>query len=122
MSPRARRNVPGLGVEVLETSPGRFEVRGALTFATARRAREAGLRAFEASGAQRLSIGCGGVTAADSAGLAVLLDWLAFARRKGREMRFTEIPSEIRAVARISEVEPLLEGTAAAPRDGASGS
>lgn len=117
MSPRARRNASGLDVEVLETAPGRFEVRGALTFATARRAREAGLRAFEASTAPQLSVGCGGVTAADSAGLAVLLDWLAFARRKGRELRFTEIPSEIRAVARISEVEPLLDGRAA-PRNG----
>jgi hypothetical protein len=44
----------------------------------------------------------------DSAGLAVLLDWLALAKRQGRAVRFMNLPAPIRAVAHISEVESLL--------------
>jgi len=94
-------------VEILETAPGKFAVRGDLTFATARRAREQGLQAFSAREGD-MEVDCTGIGASDSAGLAVLLDWLAFAHRNGKTMRFTGVPPEIRAVARISEVEDLL--------------
>jgi phospholipid transport system transporter-binding protein len=53
-------------------------------------------------------VDCSAVTASDSAGLAVLLDWLALAKRQGRTVRFMNLPAPIRAVAHISEVEALL--------------
>jgi phospholipid transport system transporter-binding protein len=92
-----------------ETGPGRLSVRGALTFATARQARELGLRVLAAAAATQLELDCAGVTASDSAGLAVLLDFLAWARHAGRGLRLTELPEEVRAIARISEVDALLE-------------
>lgn len=94
--------------EVVSVAPGRLEVRGALTFATARRASDAGLRAIDASAVRTLEIDCAAVTTADSAGLAVCLVWLARARRDGRELRFANLPASIRALARISEVEPAI--------------
>jgi len=45
----------------------------------------------------------------DSAGLAVLLDWLGAAKRRGRTLRYTHLPADLTALARISEVEDLLE-------------
>jgi ABC-type transporter Mla MlaB component len=95
--------------EVVSVAGDRLAVRGALTFATARRASEAGLRAMSASAARRLEIDCAAVTAADSAGLAVCLVWLARAQRDGRELRFANLPASVRALARISDLEPVIE-------------
>jgi phospholipid transport system transporter-binding protein len=52
------------------------------------------------------------VARGDSAGLAVLLDWLAWARRKSRPVRLENLPASLVAIARISEVDGLLTATA----------
>jgi phospholipid transport system transporter-binding protein len=48
------------------------------------------------------------VSLADSAGLAVLLDWLSAAKAAGRKLRYTHLPKDVVALARISEVDELL--------------
>ena len=95
-------------MQIVDLHSGKVEVRGALTFATARRARAAGRRVIETSGDSPLEMDCSGVTESDSAGLAVLLDWLALAKRRGRIIRLTALPAPIQAVARLSNVEMLL--------------
>ena len=87
---------------------GQLAARGPLTFATARRARELGLQSVTAGPARALEFDCRGIAAVDSAGLAVLLDWLAAAKRAGRTLRYTHLPQELMALARISEVDALL--------------
>jgi phospholipid transport system transporter-binding protein len=91
------------------TAAGRFSAAGPLTFATARRACELGEHSLAAARAGALEISLGGITTADSAGLAVLLDWLGLARRAGRTLRFTELPQGLVALASISEVREMLE-------------
>jgi phospholipid transport system transporter-binding protein len=98
--------------EVVSVGAGRLAIRGALTFETARFASEAGLRAMNASAPGRLTIDFAAVTAADSSGLAVCLVWLARAQRDGRGLSFTNLPASIRALARISDVEPIIDGGA----------
>lgn len=88
---------------------GRLLAEGPLTFASARRARELGLDALEAAADGGLVIDCQGVTASDSAGLAVLLDWLAAARAQCCSLRYTHLPQGLAALGRISEVNELLE-------------
>jgi ABC-type transporter Mla MlaB component len=100
---------PAPPAEVVTVGADRLAIRGALTFATARLASAAGLRAISASSARRLEVDFAGVTAADSAGLAVCLVWLGRAQRDGRELRFTNLPAHIRSLARISELESLIE-------------
>ena len=89
-------------------SPERGEARGPLVFATARRARAAGLSALRGA-AGALVIDCGALGQTDSAGLAVLLDWLAEARRAGRKLRFERLPEELLRLARISAVDGMLQ-------------
>ena len=96
-------------VELKESAPGKFTATGPLTFATARRARESGLAAFGAAGPREIKVDCGGITSSDSAGMTVLLDWLAIARCSGRSMQFGSLPEQVRAIARISDVLELLE-------------
>jgi phospholipid transport system transporter-binding protein len=88
---------------------GRLTAEGPLTFASAREARELGLDALEGATTGRLEIDCQGITSSDSAGLAVLLDWLAVAKAQGRPLAFTHLPAGIAALGRISEVSELLE-------------
>jgi len=96
-------------VEVKETAAGKFAVHGPLTFATARRARETGLAALHATNSRELEIDCSGITSSDSAGMTVLLDWMALAKRSGRSLCFRNLTDQLKALARISEVEELLE-------------
>ena len=97
---------------ISESSEGRVAVTGELTFATAREARQVGLLVLESSRAERIVVDCAGVTRADSAGLAVLLDWLAWGRRKSRAVSLTNLPESLLAIARISEVDELLKPAA----------
>jgi phospholipid transport system transporter-binding protein len=96
-------------VDVVEAAPNRILVKGALTFDTARRAREAGLQILRASrSGDAISVDCSGVDHSDSAGLAVLLDWLANATAQGRGIQFSNLPAGIQAAAKISDVESML--------------
>lgn len=96
-------------VEILERSGGRLEITGALTFATARRARQQGLHLLSVSPVRELEVDCSGITASDSAGLTVLLDWLAFAKRGNRSLQLRNLPPPILAVAQISDLSEMLE-------------
>ena len=101
-----------MSVEISEPTQGRIVVSGELTVATAREARQVGTLVLEGSRAPNLVIDCAGVARADSAGLAVLLDWLAWARRKSRPVKLENLPASLVAIAKISEVDGLLTATA----------
>jgi phospholipid transport system transporter-binding protein len=88
---------------------GRCSATGPLVFATAVAACRQGLELLAASAGGEFEIDCSGVSASDSAGLAVLLEWLAAARRAGKRLRYTRLPAGLLALSRISEVEALLE-------------
>ena len=93
--------------EIATTSPGRLTARGALTFTTAKRAWAQGLATLRKAGG--ITIDCAAISQTDSAGLAVLLDWLAEARRAGRSLRYEQLPQGLLGLARISSVDELLQ-------------
>ena len=99
-------------VGISEVASGRIMVTGELTFASAREARQLGILVLEGSRADRIVIDCTGVTRADSAGLAVLLDWLAWGRRRSHTVTLENLPPSLVAIARISEVDELLTANA----------
>jgi phospholipid transport system transporter-binding protein len=104
----AREAVANVRVGISEPSSGRIVISGELTFASARDARQLGLLVLDSSRAERIVIDCSAVTRADSAGLAVLLDWLAWGRRNSRPVSLENLPASLVAIARISEVDGLL--------------
>jgi phospholipid transport system transporter-binding protein len=105
----ADRNSGSAVFEIAAGADGRAQVRGSLTFATARQARADGVEKFQKCGARACEVDCSGIAKSDSAGLSVLLDWLALAKREGRSLRYVKLPEELIALARISEVEELLQ-------------
>ena len=99
----------GAPFEFAAAGAARFAVRGAMTFATAARLHAAGLAAFRQSADASLELDCSGVLNADSAGLAVLVDWLAWAHQSGRTLHLRNLPAKLLAIARISELDTLLD-------------
>jgi len=102
--------------EVIET--GKARVRGPLSFATAGALLQPGAN-FIAGGAVH-NIDLSAVNGADSAGLALLIEWLSLSKAAGGMLRYENIPTQLMQLARLSEVEPLLTGngpaqTAASP-------
>ena len=85
---------------------GRFALSGELTFETAEKILRAAEGPFEEH--TQLEVDLSGVTDSDSAGLALLLEWVTWANHSVREIRFAEIPEKIYAIARTTEVEQLL--------------
>ncbi len=92
--------------ELKDVGEGRFVLNGDMTFKTVERILEDGEDLFEAH--TRLEIDLSGIAKADSAGLALLLEWITWANHTVREIRFTGMPERVLAIARTTEVEALL--------------
>jgi phospholipid transport system transporter-binding protein len=90
-----------------EGSPGRFGLAGVLTLQTVAALRIAGRSAFAAQSTD-LTVNLHGVTRAESAGLALLVDWLAWAATNGRALRYEALPEALLSLARLSGVDELL--------------
>jgi len=85
---------------------GRFAIRGDLGFQTVVMALEESKSLFSDHGT--IEIDLAGVQRADSAGLALMLEWVNWARNSAREVKFRNIPAQIISIAQISEVEDML--------------
>lgn len=84
----------------------RLAASGDLGFATAARALREGAMLITGHGDQVVDLG--GITSGDSAGLAVLVEWVALARASGAQVRYENVPAQMLAIARISSLEELL--------------
>jgi len=85
---------------------GHFALAGEMTFDTAERILQVSERPFEEH--TRLEIDLSGVTLSDSAGLALLLEWVTWANHTVREIRFSGMPERVLAIAKTTEVDDLL--------------
>ena len=103
----ASRGSPPTKNTFVSVSPGLYRVEAALTFATVASLRTPGL-AIIASSAEDLTWDLQAVPAVDSAGLALLIDWLAEARSKSRALRYSQLPPALLSLARLSDVEQLI--------------
>lgn len=93
--------------QLLADGSGRFRLSGAATLNSVAALRSAGLKAF-ADTSGEITLDLAALTRVDSAGLALLIDWLAWARSGSRVLRFVGLPDSLRALARLSDVEPFL--------------
>ncbi len=90
--------------EVLEGE--RSRVVGLLDFATVAHLLPLGSAAIDSGHASVIDLG--GVTASDSSGLALLIEWLSVAGESKRTLRYENMPAQLQQLARLSEVEELL--------------
>lgn len=59
-------------------------------------------------GQSRVILDLAGVTRADSAGLALLVNWVRAARATGRTIHFRRVPQALLALARVSDLDEVL--------------
>jgi phospholipid transport system transporter-binding protein len=88
-----------------------FTLRGVLDFATVAPLVTEGERLLVGPGAVEIDLS--GVTSANSAGLALLLEWLDLARRRQLRLRFRNLPEPLVRLAELTnltEVLPLARG------------
>ncbi len=86
---------------------GRFSISGTMGFNTADQILRDCEELFEEH--TRIEVDLGGVDDTDSAGLALMLEWITWANHTVREIRFLNTPEMITAIARVTEVEGLLK-------------
>lgn len=89
-----------------QAGPGSFGLSGEVGFEDAARLLEEGERAF--AHLQEVEVDLAGVTRADSAGLALLIEWSLAARDAGRRFRYRNVPAGVASLAGISDVSELL--------------
>ena len=96
------------------TEPAAFEsaadersrVVGSLVFSTVGALLPVGSEAIENGRAAVIDLA--GVTASDSSGLALLIEWKSVAKYARRTLRYENVPSQLLQLARLSEVDELL--------------
>lgn len=85
---------------------GRFKLSGPLQAETVSALLERSEALFK--GCPKLDLELADVLEGDSAGLALLIEWLRLARQNKQEIHFANLPTQIAALAKISEVDELL--------------
>jgi phospholipid transport system transporter-binding protein len=89
-----------------ETGHGSWILTGDLNFSTV-----PALRAgpdFKATDRPRISIDLAGVTRSDSAGLALLIEWLRESERLGKSITFMNMPVQMQSIARVCGLDGIL--------------
>ncbi|MCU7918014.1 MAG: STAS domain-containing protein [Candidatus Thiodiazotropha sp. (ex Epidulcina cf. delphinae)] len=89
-----------------------FHVQGGMTFDSVKGLLQQSADLF--SSVQALEIDLTQVDRADSAGLALILEWKAQAVARNANVVFTGMPDSIIAIARLCQVESLLDEANAA--------
>jgi phospholipid transport system transporter-binding protein len=86
---------------------GKFALSGHMTFETAGHILRDSEEMFDEH--TLIEVDLSGVTDTDSAGLALMLEWITWANHTVREIRFHEAPHKIDAIAKTTEVDHLLK-------------
>jgi phospholipid transport system transporter-binding protein len=94
--------------QIVRDGAFRFHVEGEMTFATAKQLLRQSEDYFSKS--QDLEINLSRVSGADSAGLALLLEWKARAAQSGRQLVVAGLPKAMQSIAHLCRIESLLNG------------
>jgi phospholipid transport system transporter-binding protein len=96
--------MPGFALE--RVAADRLRASGQLDFSTAAQALRIGIGKIGRDGDQVIDLS--GITEGDSAGVAVLVEWVSAAVAAGVGLRYENVPPQMLAIARISDLEDLL--------------
>ena len=85
---------------------GAYEIRGLLTFSTVPEVLTQSVSWLDQ--ATPVTVDLQQVTRADSAGLALMIEWLRQARGNNLELRFIHIPDQLATLIRLSGLQDLF--------------
>jgi phospholipid transport system transporter-binding protein len=84
-----------------------LRISGELTFSTVTGLLGQSRPLFEQSG-ERVVVDLGGVERADSAGLAMLIEWMRLASARGCAIEFSHLPAQMLDIAVASDLDDIL--------------
>jgi phospholipid transport system transporter-binding protein len=87
-------------------SPGYFFLEGELSFASVMLALKKTAWIFGSS--SDITFDLTGVERADSAGVALLLEWRRRAGQGGATLRYVNLPDQLRAIMRVAGIDGIL--------------
>ena len=91
---------------LVDNGAGSWLLQGELGFQSVSAVlREAGTRM---QGEARIEVDLKGVSRADSAGLALLVEWLREAEHAGNEIVFVNVPDQLLSIARVCGLDEIL--------------
>lgn len=91
---------------IQSTGNSRLRVEGELIFTTVTDLQQQASSLF--TEADALDIDLKAVQRSDSAGLALLIEWMREARRQDKTLRFLNMPAQMLAIARVSSLDQIL--------------
>lgn len=94
----------------LEAHGSELALVGELVFASVTQVLEPGRRAIAGVAGARAVLDLSRVTRTDSAGLALVVDWLRTARARGLELELRAVPAQLAEIAGISGLSDLIPG------------
>ncbi len=86
---------------------GRYALRGQLTFQSVPRFFTHAQGLFDGNGP--VTVDLAGVTLADSAGIALLVEWQQRARAANRPLAFANIPEQVRKIIHVSGLQQIFD-------------
>jgi phospholipid transport system transporter-binding protein len=87
---------------------GRYRIVGDLDFDTVPRLLGEGAAMFARSG-DGVVVDLGSVHRTTSVGLALMVEWVRQARRANKTVTFSNVPAQMLAMARVSQLDALLK-------------
>lgn len=91
---------------LIANGPGRWLLEGELGFTTVPALLSHS--GMDISGTPDLEVDLRGVTRADSAGLALLVEWLRESEQAGQRIAFVNVPSQLLSIARVCGLDEIL--------------
>lgn len=95
-------------IRLTKTAEYHYQLTGALSFKQVAKVTNLLDSAISSANNSDLSIDLSGITHSDSAGLALLVEWLRHARNQSVRLVFLNLPEQLREIARISALLPVL--------------
>lgn len=92
---------------IKETGNGQFAVEGELSKFTVPSIMKHAQAVIKGA-TQNLLIDLKDVTRTDSAGLALLLEWMTLASKKDLQIHFKNLPAQLWEIAKVSDLEDIL--------------
>lgn len=87
-------------LNIIKESAGRFVIDGDLTFATIDKQT---LKSFSfLKAAKEITIDLSRVSSTDSAGLALMIEWIKYSRQNRTQLSFKNIPEQLLNLAKLS--------------------
>jgi phospholipid transport system transporter-binding protein len=92
--------------QLVENGDGSWLLQGELDFASVPSVlQHAGVNML---GKEQITVDLKGVTRADSAGLALLVEWLRESESAGNSIKFVHVPAQLLSIARVCGLEEIL--------------